>query len=89
MTRKRLSRMKRILKNKPLVTRCIKVIGRNKDYEPLLDIRGYNDYVPDGRYMLTLYDSMFKHSKFLALSDDNNYYKDFPFSFEKVIYQFW
>ncbi len=71
--------------NNPLRTRCIRVVGRNKDGEPLLIIKGYNNYVPDGVYLLSICDDIFTSGKFFVLSNNNTLFQHFPRHFEKIL----
>ncbi len=94
MSRRKLTRAKRIMKNTQRNTKSIKEVGRTQqimfyDSEPLLIIKGYNQYVPDGVYYLSVNgNDMYKYQYFM-LTGDNKDHGHFPKEFERILSNYW
>ncbi len=105
MSRRRLSRMKRLMKNSQRNAKSIIEVGRTtRNSEPMLIIKGYSQYVPDGIYLLSVecdeehadvaYDEqydMYFHvgGQYFVLSGSGKHYSSFPQAFEQMLSTWW
>ncbi len=90
------------MKNSQRNAKSITEVGRtprrgSRDSEPMLVIKGYNQYVPDGIYLLSVecegeyaddWEVVTSYSYFV-LSGNGKHYSSFPQAFEQTLSAFW